>query len=111
MIHLSKNSMSALASLLAIANTPASLFAALTGTDAVKRMREETNPTELLAYYNRITARAKRNAVSMAMAYAIIVALLTGRNASFQQVDLDLTRLMWVKICESLPKPATLQRK
>jgi len=82
-----------LASIYMLANTPNSLFLGLRGCSTVADMINNTPRAELLAYYDRITSRARRTEIVMALSYAVLLAILCCRDRTNWNTTPDATRL------------------
>jgi hypothetical protein len=97
MIKLSRAELFELAGAFLIANTPASLYESLLSTSALARLREEVSSDELLVYFDFLTARTKRTAIVIALAYAAIIAFASKR-VPLGGGDIDVSRLNWGNI-------------
>jgi hypothetical protein len=93
-IRLSRAELFELAGAFLIANTPTSLYESLVPTRAVAKLRDVVPREELSVYYDFLTARAKRSAIVLALAYATIIAYVT-KSVPAPANDLDLSRLNW----------------
>ena len=95
MIKLTRNDLKELAQTYMLANTPRSLFGGLLQCSAVHKLkRSECNKPELKAYFETITAKARRSEYVMSLAYAVAVALLT-KDISLEEGEIDFSRLDW----------------
>lgn len=94
MIRTKKHELLELATLMLLANTPGSLFTALSKNNTVERLRSEMGQVALAADFARLTARARRTEITLGLAYAVLVAMLTHEQRS---PEFDPTRLMWGK--------------
>jgi hypothetical protein len=77
MIRLPKSYLQEITNTLILANTPKSLLNGLLQTKGVEVIRRECDGSDLLDYYQRITAKGSRTPFIIALAYATLVALLT----------------------------------
>jgi hypothetical protein len=92
MIPVAKHELLGLAKLGALANTPASLFGALATNSTVERLRSQMGVGVLIADLARFTARARRTEITVGLAYAVLVAILTHKERA---PEFDPTRLTW----------------
>lgn len=106
MIRLRRKELRELATAYMIANTPTSLFNTLRQTDALKRLRDEVSSDELLAFFDRVTARAKRSEIGLAIAYASMLALLLKPDG--YQRNLDSSRLLWGEKVEEIARASNV---
>ena len=93
MIRLSRPVLLELGGAFLIANTPISMYESLLRTTAVAKMRDHAEPTDLMLYYDFLTARSKRSAIVIALAYAVLIALLA--KSTSQDAQIDSSRLTW----------------
>ena len=105
MIRLKRSERIELAKLYALANTPPSLYHALAKNGTVQRMRAEMGAEALAADLNHLTARDRRTEVSLGLAYAVLVALLTNPEA---EVPRFAERLKWYRAFADLAKKTGL---
>ncbi len=106
MIRLTGSELIELGKLYALANTPPSLYHALAKNSSVRRMRTEMGPAVLAADFNRFSARDKRSEVSLGLAYATLVALLT--HPERVEVPRTVERLKWGRAFVELAKSSGL---
>lgn len=102
MIHLSKAQLLELASAFVVANTPASLYQSLTTTTAFGRLRDECSLSELHAYWDQLTARAKRTEIVIALAYGVLISIVSRGDS--RSVKIDTSRLTWGSIIEQITR-------
>jgi hypothetical protein len=81
------------AQIVVLANTPISLFRGMERCAGMDSLRK-TPLAELVAYYDHLTARAKRNEIVIGLAYAILCAIIV-QGRSSNQPGVDGTRLQW----------------
>ena len=81
------------AQIVILANTPISLFRGMERSAGMNALRKTPLP-KLIAYYDHITARAKRSEIVIGLAYAILSAIIV-QGKSFNHPDVDGTRLQW----------------
>src|SRR4051794_24455962 len=93
MIRLSKTQIEEIAQVMVIANTPLSLLRGYERSSAIASLIKQ-NPEELVGYYDRITARASRTEVAVAIAYAMLIAILI-KARDKEQPPVDASRLLW----------------
>ena len=67
-------------------------------------MRRECGPGELADYYDYISARADRDELVMALAYGVLVSLLTHPKRTSNDPAPDVTRLQWGPQVEAIPR-------
>jgi len=92
MIRLNRAELRKLARPVVLANTPASLFKALSASPTVAQLGREMGPDALAAYFDRITARGRWTEIELGLAYGVLLAVLL----TYGRGDLvDLTRLRW----------------
>jgi hypothetical protein len=77
MIHLPKTYLEEITNTLILANTPKSLLKGLLKTKAVETLRRDCTAADLSEYYQQITAKGSRSPFVTALAYAVLVTLLT----------------------------------
>ena len=94
MIRLTKHQLLEIARVLMLANTPLSLLQGLMRCSALDSLRRQCPPEELLEYYDRITARARRSEVVVALAYTVLTAILLHARDP-RNAPVDATRLLW----------------
>jgi hypothetical protein len=75
-----------------LANTPYSLCHAFAESDVVYRLIAECSVTEMERYYDKITARARRTELEVALGYALLIAILSSETP---HGELDSSRLRW----------------
>lgn len=93
MTRLSRRQLLEIAHTLVLANTPLSLLKGLRRSSAMNTLRQ-WSPKELCEYYDRITARARRSEIAVALAYICLVAIfLKARDC--RHVPVDASRLNW----------------
>lgn len=91
-LNLKKSDLADFAEVIVLANTPLSLFFGMVRTSAMERLR--SLPTEdLVAYFDYVTARAKRNEYVVGLAYAVLCALAV--QLRDHPVIVDPSRLEW----------------
>lgn len=95
MIKVNRRQLLELATIYMVANTPISLFRGLLGNDVVLSLINDIPRAQLLAYFDRITARAKRNEFTLALAYGVLVAIVCSRDRSNWEENPDFDRLSW----------------
>lgn len=95
MIKVNRRQLLELATVYMVANTPASLFRGLLRNDVVSSLMSDTPRAQLLAYFDQITARAKRNEFTLALAYGVLVAIICSRDRSNWEENPDVDRLSW----------------
>lgn len=93
MIKLSKTDLNDVLEIFFLANTPRSLLRGMTRTSAIQNLRR-CSSRELLEYYDRLTARAERSELIVALTYAVLCAILL-RIQEGDRVDVDAARLLW----------------
>lgn len=93
MTRLSKADLEDVLEIFFVANTPRSLLWGMTRTEAIAKLRKSP-ARELLEYYDRVTARAPRSELVMAVAYAFLCAILL-RAQDGDAVPVDAGRLLW----------------
>lgn len=93
MKELSKSDIEELALVFVLANTPASLVRGMNRCSAMTKLRQ-WSADELVRYYDRITARAKRSEFVVSLAYAVLCALML-RVRDGVRVNVDASRLLW----------------
>lgn len=93
MIRLSRYQLKEIAEIFVLANTPLSLFKAIVRTSTMDYLRKRPT-SELVSYYDFITARARRDEISVALAYAVLFALLI-KARDVTQIPIDVSRLAW----------------
>lgn len=76
-----------------LANTPQSLFLALRRSATVDRLANSVTFDHLATYFESITTRGRRTDVTLGIAYAVAVALLTHKTPSGRVIPYD--RLLW----------------
>jgi hypothetical protein len=64
---------------------------------SVEKLYRNSSVDELKDYYDYITARARRDEIVMALAYATLIALLLKfyDSAQFSSLEIDASRLPW----------------
>jgi hypothetical protein len=92
MIRVDRHDLRQLARIALLANTPYSLYHALSKSPPVRRMTDTCTETELRQYYDTITARRGRSEIDVGLAYAVLVALL---NIPSRRDPVDSSRLRW----------------
>lgn len=95
MIKLDRRQLIDLARLVVVANTAPSLFQGLLDTDSVSRLRFECSPNELLDFYDRLTARARRTEITLGLSYGTLTALLLNKEPLTEVNQPDVSRLKW----------------
>ena len=105
MIRIDRQDLRELTLAFVLANTPPSLFKELDAQAAVHRMRSECSRSDLEAYYQRITTKADRTEMVMALAYAVLVAILTTDQAGN---PVDSCRLQWGQAIEELAQKSRI---
>lgn len=109
MIHLDKRQLLDLAALYIVANTPRSLFQGLAASTAVSEMRHKEQLGALAGYYGKITARAKRSELVIALAYAVLIGILLHKDNVDQHMRPDCSYLRWGPHMEELCRRLTPQ--
>jgi len=107
MIQLTRSELRQLAQTFILANTPASLLNGILRSSATTKLKV-CRPEELSDYYDRITARAGRTEIVIALAYAVLFAILA-KARDPKNAPVDVTRLKWgeqIKVYLSF-KPVT----
>jgi hypothetical protein len=92
MVKISKQELRELATVLVVANTPNSLYEGLVDCSATKKLIKQMDQADSLSYYDKITSRAKRNEIVIALAYAVLISILRNKNGLIQP---DVSRLDW----------------
>ena len=85
-----------------MANTPKSLFDAISESAAAAKLRGYGYEA-LMNIYDALTARARRNDLVVSLAYATLVALLTHAEPNHDNKP-DVTRLRWGDAFETYSK-------
>jgi len=93
MIKLTKSELLEFAQVFILANTPLSLFNGLIRCAGMEKLRKNSEDV-LLRYYDHITARAGRNEIVLALAYAVLCALVL-RARQISSLEVDASRLQW----------------
>lgn len=93
MIKLSRAELKNIARTYVLTNTPYSLLRALNASSAVIRMKSECSFTQLSAYYDKITAKARRSELTIGLSYAVLISLLTYERKT--EGSIDPMRLRW----------------
>lgn len=79
---------------------------------AVTEMITRESRSEMIAYYNKITSKAKQNLMTIALSYAVITAILFSDDTSGSVKDVDLGILEfgeYIKECaKSKPSNSTI---
>jgi len=99
MISLDRHELMEVGQIYVLANTPYSLYWALLDTTVVSRMINECTPSELEAFYDHITSRARRSEISLGLAYSVLIAILT---CDKPHKAVDASRLRWGLAIEEL---------
>ena len=92
-IKLSKTDLIDFARILILANTPLSLFKGMVRCPGMDKLRAYP-ATELIAYYDRLTARARRSEFTAALAYALLCAVVLHARET-RDIQIDPSRLQW----------------
>ena len=107
MIELKRRELLEMASAYVVANTARSLFDSLVvDCSAVSYLRRQTNLQDLLAYYDRLTARARRSEVGVGLAYGVLVGILLHKDNVGAQIAPDTSRLQWGEHLHEIAKSA-----
>lgn len=93
MTRLSKTELEEILTTFFLANTPVSLFRGMSRCEGMGKLRK-CSAVDLSEYYDRITARAERSELVVALAYAVLSAILI-RASEGDRVPVDATRLLW----------------
>ncbi len=99
MIRISRSKLSELAGIFMLANTPYSLVKEMQKSETINNLKNECSYKKLVEYYNDITTRAKQTDVSIGLAYAVMISILTFNNKKLDDLKLkiDEDRLQWGK--------------
>ena len=92
-IRLTKTDLIEFAQTLVFANTPLSLFKGMIGCSGMQKLRKY-QISELIEYYDWITARGKRTEIVVGLAYAVLCALVLHARDT-RGVHFDSSRLQW----------------
>lgn len=95
MIALARHEIRQLAMLVMLANTPQSLYLALSRDPVVDRLVGSVTYDHLADYFESITARGRTSDLALGIAYAVAVALLTHGTRSAREIPFH--RLLWGK--------------
>lgn len=90
-VGLTRGDLAEVADAVLLANTPASLLGAIRRSAAVQCLASELGPMALSEYYDKITARHRRSAIVLGLAYAALVAAFSRG----ETIDVDASRLRW----------------
>jgi hypothetical protein len=92
-IRLAKSELVDFARVTVLANTPLSLFNGMVNCAGMAKLRR-CSTEDLMAYYDRVTARAGRSEIVVGVAYAVLCAIaLHAREAA--NINVDASRLQW----------------
>ena len=91
------------------ANTPISLLNGLVRSSGMRKLRER-DINVLLQRCDEVTARPKRNAYIMGLAYAILCAILLHARESSDKINFDETRLDWGQAIRAYVSVRSLRR-
>jgi hypothetical protein len=83
-----------LAFTLTVANTPLSLLRGMRASAGMRKL-SKCSAAELSEYYDRVTARAERSEFTMALAYALLIAIVLRGVEEGDRVAVDSGRLLW----------------
>ena len=101
MIKLSRAELLKIATIALAANTPRSLYKGLLETEVVGRLRTEATQAELSAYFDRLTARARRSEIDIALAYSVLIGVLLNKTQDAVEPP-NLERLHWGRVFEKM---------
>lgn len=97
-----KSELTEVGTIFLLANTPLSLWDALLKTSTVDKLRM-VQTAELVEYWNKLSTRADRTAVSMGLCYSVLIGLLLSKlDTSTGKVD--PSRLVWGTDFEEIAK-------
>jgi hypothetical protein len=89
MIKIRRSQIIEVISIYAISNTPLFLYNNLLTCSAVTEIITRESRSEMIAYYNKITSKAKQNLMTIALSYAVITAILFSEDHSGSVTDVD----------------------
>jgi hypothetical protein len=93
MIRMPKSDLQEATNIFILANTPKSLLRGLLKSNVVNDLRRRCSVDELRVYFDTVTERGERSPFVAALAYAVLIALLTKSPPSADSPD--ATRLQW----------------
>ena len=93
MIKIRRSQIIEVISTYAISNTPSFLYNNLLTCSAVTEMMARESRSEMIAYYKKITSKAKQNLMTIALSYAVIIAILFSEDHSGSLTEVDFSIL------------------